>query len=208
MDAAEGSTSAAERPYHHGDLRAALLSASLELLAAHGLDGFSVAAAARAVGVSTAAPYRHFASREELLAAVATQAAKLVRAELQAQLVAAGADPSRRFTAATALYARLTVTRGAGVQVIFAPGLPDPDGCLKEAAGELMALMLGVAQDACGPETAGELLSAQLALAHGYATLYRQRYYASQEGALDALLARAARGGALLLAGARTASLK
>ena len=49
-----------DRPYHHGNLRAELIEASFDLLAEHGLGDFSVAKVARAVGVSTASPYRHF----------------------------------------------------------------------------------------------------------------------------------------------------
>ncbi|NRB00609.1 MAG: helix-turn-helix transcriptional regulator, partial [Rhodobacteraceae bacterium] len=46
--------------YHHGDLRAALVSATRDLVEEKGPDRFSVADACRAAGVSTAAPYRHF----------------------------------------------------------------------------------------------------------------------------------------------------
>ncbi|MDD4867724.1 MAG: TetR/AcrR family transcriptional regulator [Mycobacterium sp.] len=58
--------------YHHGDLRAALIDAGLELTRAGGPDGLSIRAATRRVGVSPNAAYRHFADREALLAAVAT----------------------------------------------------------------------------------------------------------------------------------------
>lgn len=191
------------RPYHHGDLREALLAASFELLAADGPEAFSVAGVARAVGVSTAAPYRHFNSRDDLLAAVATRAAALMRADLESALVAAGPDPGARFAAATAVYVRFTVTRGAGVQVVFAPDLPDPSGTLRQASQALVELMLGVAEDACRAPggVATGLLGAQLALAHGFATLFRQRYYAGNGGGLDGVVERAARAGSMLLSG-------
>ncbi|MEM9757077.1 MAG: TetR/AcrR family transcriptional regulator [Pseudomonadota bacterium] len=57
--------------YHHGDLRANLVEATRQLVETHGPDRFSVSDACRAAGVSTAAPYRHFADREEMLLAVA-----------------------------------------------------------------------------------------------------------------------------------------
>lgn len=60
--------------YHHGDLRAALVASTRALVEAKGPDHFSVAEAARAAGVSTAAPYRHFKDRDELLAAVCLDA--------------------------------------------------------------------------------------------------------------------------------------
>ena len=60
----------ATRAYHHGDLRRALLEAATELASAGGVDGVVVREAARQVGVSPSAAYRHFPSRDGLLAAV------------------------------------------------------------------------------------------------------------------------------------------
>src|SRR5947209_14600470 len=59
------------RSYHHGNLREALISAALDLIASRGPAGFTFAEAARAAGVSPAAPYRHFRDRDDLLAEVA-----------------------------------------------------------------------------------------------------------------------------------------
>lgn len=56
--------------YHHGDLREALISAAQQLVEEGGADKFSLADACRVAGVSTAAPYRHFRNREEILAEV------------------------------------------------------------------------------------------------------------------------------------------
>ena len=58
------------RPYHHGDLRAALLTAALGLLEDD--EAFSLRAVARRAGVSPNAPYRHYQDKEALLAALAT----------------------------------------------------------------------------------------------------------------------------------------
>ena len=59
--------------YHHGDLKRALTSAALSLVAEKGPKGFTLTEAARRAGVSAAAPYRHFADKASLLAAVAEQ---------------------------------------------------------------------------------------------------------------------------------------
>ncbi|MEK9919534.1 MAG: TetR/AcrR family transcriptional regulator [Luminiphilus sp.] len=56
--------------YHHGDLRNALIIAAAELIERDGTLDFSMAEAASRAGVSTAAPYRHFADKEELLRGV------------------------------------------------------------------------------------------------------------------------------------------
>ena len=59
------------RGYHHGNLKEALIEAALELIGAKGPAGFTFAEAARAAGVSQAAPYRHFRDRDALMAEVA-----------------------------------------------------------------------------------------------------------------------------------------
>ena len=61
----------AERGYHHGNLKEALLQAALDLIAQKGAAGFTFADAARMAGVSPAAPYRHFRDRDELLSQIA-----------------------------------------------------------------------------------------------------------------------------------------
>ena len=61
------------RPYHHGNLRHALVAATLKLIEERGPLGFTLAEAARAAGVSNAAPYRHFRGRDELVEEVAAQ---------------------------------------------------------------------------------------------------------------------------------------
>lgn len=59
--------------YHHGDLRAAVLSAAWKMVEKEGVEGLSVREAARRAGVSHNAPYRHFASREVLVAALVAE---------------------------------------------------------------------------------------------------------------------------------------
>ena len=62
-----------KRGYHHGNLRQALVEAALDLIAEKGPTGFTMAEAAKRAEVSTAAPYRHFAGRDDLIAEVAAQ---------------------------------------------------------------------------------------------------------------------------------------
>ena len=59
--------------YHHGDLRAAVLAAAWKMVEKEGVVGLSVREAARRAGVSHSAPYRHFADREALLAALVAE---------------------------------------------------------------------------------------------------------------------------------------
>jgi AcrR family transcriptional regulator len=62
-----------KRPYHHANLHATLLDAAVALIAETGPQGFTLREVARRAGVSHNAPYRHFASKDELLRAVATE---------------------------------------------------------------------------------------------------------------------------------------
>lgn len=60
-------TTLEKQRYHHGDLKEALVTASLELVRENGAEQFSLADACRRAGVSTAAPYKHFRDRDEVL---------------------------------------------------------------------------------------------------------------------------------------------
>jgi AcrR family transcriptional regulator len=58
--------------YHHGNLKEALISASLEILSEKGIDGLSLRNVAKRIGVSHTAPYNHFSDKQALLAAIST----------------------------------------------------------------------------------------------------------------------------------------
>src|SRR6201996_5494872 len=92
--------------YHHGDLKRALTSAALTLVAEKGPKGFTLTEAARRAGVSAAAPYRHFADKAELLAAVAEQGFRDLHTSLAAE---APSSPSARVTALGRAYVRWAV---------------------------------------------------------------------------------------------------
>lgn len=61
------------RGYHHGNLKQALVDATLVLIEEKGPQGFTMAEAAKAAGVSPAAPYRHFSGKEDMIAEAAKQ---------------------------------------------------------------------------------------------------------------------------------------
>ncbi len=82
--------------YHHGDLRSALVDAAIGVIAERGVRDFSMAEASRRLGVTTAAPYRHFADRDELLAAVAARGLTVFSAMLAGAGAAAGRRTPRR----------------------------------------------------------------------------------------------------------------
>ncbi|MBW8728480.1 MAG: TetR/AcrR family transcriptional regulator [Inquilinus limosus] len=79
-----------EQPYHHGDLRRALVTAARALLEESGPEALSLRDVARRVGVSHNAPYRHFPTRQALLAAVAAEGFAALSARMAAVPAAAG----------------------------------------------------------------------------------------------------------------------
>ena len=87
------SRAAAAKPYHHGDLRRVLIDAALQLVGEGGPEAVSVREAARRAGVSPGAPFRHFPSRDALMQAVAEEAQRRFRAEIEA---GAGRGAGRR----------------------------------------------------------------------------------------------------------------
>ncbi|MFN3511572.1 MAG: TetR/AcrR family transcriptional regulator [Phenylobacterium sp.] len=75
---------AGPRPYHHGDLRRALIDAARRLLESEGPTALSLRAVAREAGVSPAAPYHHFKDKSELLDAVAAEGWELLNEKMTA----------------------------------------------------------------------------------------------------------------------------
>ena len=75
--AGQGLGRMSKRGYHHGNLRQALVDAALDLIAEKGPTGFTMAEAAKRADVPAAAPYRHFAGRDDLIAEIATQGFEL-----------------------------------------------------------------------------------------------------------------------------------
>jgi AcrR family transcriptional regulator len=174
----------ATRTYHHGNLRAELIEASFALLAEQGLSAFSVAQVARAVGVSTASPYRHFADRDHLLAAVAAQAALELAERVRTDTAAAGDDPVERFASLAGTYVRYVAQRGAGFDVIFSTPLTrleDPE--LSQAGRALLddlVALAAAATDDPGRAAALLLLERLTVSAHGYVALLREGFFSSR----------------------------
>jgi AcrR family transcriptional regulator len=183
-----------DRAYHHGDLRAALIAASFEQLAEGGLRRFSVAAVARRLGVSSAAPYRHFPDRDHLLAAVSAAAAHDLRAAILAAAAAAGPDPTDRFASVAGAYFQYVVSTGAGIHVIYAAELyAVPDDARREQTRALMdtLLELATATDVPSYRQAVPLVEAIIAVAHGYTSLFAEGFFNRGAVPVEAIAARA-----------------
>ncbi len=113
-------TPPATKPYHHGNLRAALLEEAARIVDERGVQALSLRELARAVGVSHGAPRRHFADKQSLLEALAEDG--FIR--LERAMREAVADDSRPFTDRLddlgRTYLRFATQHGALVELMFA----------------------------------------------------------------------------------------
>ena len=109
----------AERRYHHGDLRAALVAEGLRLLAASDAEHLSMREIARNVGVSATAVYRHFPDKQALLRSLAHEGGVRLAAEQKAAMAAAGGGKPG-FDATGATYVRFALANPALFRVMLA----------------------------------------------------------------------------------------
>jgi AcrR family transcriptional regulator len=130
------------RNYHHGNLKEALIEAARRFIAERGIGGFTLVDAARLVGVTPAALYRHFRGREALLEELASRGFAELAERLARALTSRG-TALERFTRMgeaylafaeeePAYYAAIFETRGLHVEVA-ANGRPSPFDLLVEA---------------------------------------------------------------------------
>jgi len=118
------STRASEKRYHHGDLAPSLRQAALAILEEEGLQALSLRSVARRAGVSHAAPYRHYPSREALLADVACEGLAQLRAEL-AQAGAVPGDRAERIVRIGGAYLRFAARHEGLLRLMFGSELPN-----------------------------------------------------------------------------------
>lgn len=107
---------------HHGDLRNALERATLALVAKRGPHGFTLAEACRRAGVSVAAPYKHFADRDALLAALAVKGYEEQLRRYRAA-ISLSSDPVEQLAAFAVAYVRFAVERREVFAITFLAGL-------------------------------------------------------------------------------------
>src|SRR3982075_157322 len=155
--------------YHHGDLRAALLRAAIELLEESGETALSLRAVARRAGVSPAAPYRHYADREALVSAVAAVGYR----ELAERLAAAHPAPStpEQLASVATAYVQFALERPALVRIMFGEACePGQDERVPPTAA-VSAYVRSIAQRTFPEADAEALATAIWALVHGLAFL-------------------------------------
>ena len=118
---------AAEPPrgnYHHGDLRHAVLEAAVTILAELGPEGFTLREAARRIGVSHRAVYRHFEDKLAVLSVVAEEGYRALATDMREAIERSGAvEPADRLIALAEGYVRFARRERARYQVMFGPRL-------------------------------------------------------------------------------------
>lgn len=133
----------AATPYHHGDLRRALLTAAFDILRHRGLGALSLRDVAREAGVSHQAPYHHFPSRAHLLAALAAEGFTQLGDEIE-EVQAAITDPVRKAQETGVRYVVFASRNPERFRLMFGAEIgsraPYPE--LQEAAQRVFALLV------------------------------------------------------------------
>lgn len=162
--------------YHHGDLRRGLLDAALEMVRTEGVQQLSLREVARRAGVSHTAPYRHFSSKEALLAAVAEEGFL----ELERALRTAaekGRTPLEGLQRAGQAYVAFAMEHPGHFRVMFGPGAssqpyPELAAATESAFGVLVAtLQACIDEGLVVDRPAAELAISAWSIVHGLAQL-------------------------------------
>ena len=111
--------------YHHGDLKNALIKAGIEILAEEGVGGLSLRKAARRAGVSHAAPYAHFADKQNLIAAIASDGHKKIFEQFEAIRARHADDPLRQFLSGAWAYMQFGLESPDHSKITFSGAIQD-----------------------------------------------------------------------------------
>jgi AcrR family transcriptional regulator len=165
-----------QRPYHHGDLRAALIRAALQLVEQHGVKGLALSDAARLAGVSVAAPYRHFTDKEALLAEIAAEGFRLFRDALATASQSHPKDKVKRLVEMGVAYVEFALHHRSHFKVMWEGGISKekyPE--VGQAAYEAYLLLEKAAKELLPAAQPGRrqqaLVATAWSLVHGYASL-------------------------------------
>jgi AcrR family transcriptional regulator len=181
--------------YHHGNLRQALIDATLELIEREDVAAVSLREVARRAGVTYGAPYHHFKDKSELLAAVAEEGFRKLFEDVAAAMVRRAADPvGARLAVAAEAYVRFATKHAAHYRVMFLPEVGDRIRfvSLHDVAGmslDALVALIGEARPGSSPARRMELAVAAWSAWHGLASLHNERVIQNNPGlpSFDAL---------------------
>lgn len=157
--------------YHHGDLRAAILEAAIEVLAERGFAGLSLRECARRAGVSHAAPYRHFEDKDALLLAIAEEGFDALYAAATEAMEGLD-DPRARLDAYGVAYVRHAIEHPEHHRVMFTAEKKGPEDVKSSTGQRAFELLVEAASAMAGPdEDPHEAAVAAWSLPHGLSML-------------------------------------
>ena len=164
------------RGYHHGNLREALVQAAIDMIGSRGLAGLAVAEIARAVGVSAAAPYRHFRDRNALIAEVARRGFAQLQASMERALGVGRPDPVVALERCGRAHLAYATREPAAYAAMFQGGV-EADPAVQAATDAAFAVLRQGAEAACALARGARPPALMVALhiwsmTHGVAALY------------------------------------
>jgi AcrR family transcriptional regulator len=172
------SEEAPQRGYHHGNLRAELIDRAVQELRDKGAEALSLRALARAIGVSQTAPYRHFADKNELFAAMAARGYRGLLTALKAAGSNAGGCPEAELHAFAHAYVDYAAANPQLFKLMFGPSIQPAENYpeLREASRATFLLVQtilrhGIERGLFKPQDLDYLTNAAWAGVHGLATL-------------------------------------
>ena len=165
----------ADKPYHHGELREALVAAGRALLEEKGLRGFTLRECARRASVSHAAPAHHFASIDDLLAEIASRGYRELADAMTAEAGRSRGDPAARLVGQSVGYMAFAAANPVLFQLMFSrDGNRVETPALAEASRSAYRLQRA-AVEAVIPQATGEVKDRMADFAwasvHGFITL-------------------------------------
>ena len=156
---------ASKQPYHHGDLRPALLAAAIDTIEETGAPAMSMREVARRAGVTHTAATYHFGDKAGLLAAVAAEGYRIL-----ADALIRAREERRSFLEMGIAYVHFAITHPAHFEVMYHPALYDPGDAAVQAVKQETAALLYGSRDA--PTEQLTLGVAAWSIVHGFVTLW------------------------------------
>ena len=165
-----------KRAYHHGDLARALIDAALPRIEKAGVEAFTLREAAREIGVTHAAAYRHYADKRALLAAIAEEGFRALSADLKEAAQSEG-DSLEKLASIGRAYVRYAFREPARFRVMFGPRLNYDRRfpSLEAEAQRAFRILLDAIEAGQREGVSRDLANSLWTTAHGFASLVLHR---------------------------------